>query len=167
MPTRSLTAAGLDNVICSEVTEEQAEKLLRVLLAPAEDQPRPCTALGAVGREASARSRRTGSRAIPSYARMYGDPRSAPPNIPSSVRAWGNGRETRTLAIFARRTPVTGITYAFSRQGRHRCLSGCGLDHTIAEAPKDEHFDIQVGIITLFMPFTSDGKEPDLTPFLR
>jgi hypothetical protein len=36
----------------------------------------------------------------------------------------------------------------------------------VAEAPKDKHFTIQVNVSTPYMPITSDGKEPDLRPFL-
>src|SRR6202011_5987270 len=43
---------------------------------------------------------------------------------------------------------------------------GCGLAHTIAEAPKDAEFDICINVTTPYMPITSDGKEPSLKPFL-
>ena len=45
-------------------------------------------------------------------------------------------------------------------------LFGCGLQHTVAEAPKDKSFAIRLNITTPYMPITSDGKEPNLEPFL-
>jgi hypothetical protein len=45
-------------------------------------------------------------------------------------------------------------------------MFGCGITHTIAEAPKDKHFAITLNVITPYMPITSDGKAPNLEIFL-
>ena len=45
-------------------------------------------------------------------------------------------------------------------------LFGCGLHHTVAQAPRGKNFAICLNITTPFMPSTSDSKEPDLKPFL-
>jgi hypothetical protein len=37
----------------------------------------------------------------------------------------------------------------------------------VAEAPKDKKFAIRLNLTTPYMPITSDGKEPDLRPFLN
>ena len=69
------------------------------------------------------------------------------------------------LLACVNRTPVTGDIRA-ARDKRDIDLFGCGLRHTVAEAPKDKHFTIWLNITTPYMPITSDGKEPDLRPFL-
>ena len=45
-------------------------------------------------------------------------------------------------------------------------LFGCGLRHMVAKAPKELRFNVWLNITAPYMPITSDGKEPDLTPFL-
>ena len=64
------------------------------------------------------------------------------------------------------RTPITGEVYA-TRDGREINVFGCGLANTIAQAPKDVHFDIRLNITIPFMPITSDGKAPDLEWFVE
>lgn len=64
------------------------------------------------------------------------------------------------------RTPVTGDIHA-ARDKREIDLFGCGLANTVAEAPKEKNFNIRLNITTPYMPITSDGKEPDLQPFLN
>ena len=44
--------------------------------------------------------------------------------------------------------------------------SAATCDRKITEAAKDAQFTIWLNIITPFMPIISDGKEPDLQPFL-
>jgi DNA topoisomerase VI subunit B len=60
---------------------------------------------------------------------------------------------------------VTGSIRA-ARDKRDINVFGCNLAHTVAKAPADAQFMIHVNVITPFMPITSDGKEPDLKPFL-
>ena len=85
--------------------------------------------------------------------------------IPFIIEIWATeSAETRLLAC-VNRTPVSGNIYA-SRNGRNINVFGCGLRHTVAEAPKDSNFNIRLNITTPYMPITSDGKEPDLLPFL-
>ena len=43
---------------------------------------------------------------------------------------------------------------------------GCGLRHTVAKAPKERNSTSGSTSLTPYMPITSDGKEPDLRPFL-
>ena len=63
------------------------------------------------------------------------------------------------------RTPITGEIEA-ARDKRDIDAYGCGLSHTIAKAPVDAQFNIWINITTPYMPITSDGKAPDLQPFL-
>ena len=63
------------------------------------------------------------------------------------------------------RTPVTGNIRA-ARDKREINVFGCGLAHTVAEMPKDAQFTIGLNLTTPYMPIMSDGKEPDLKPYL-
>jgi hypothetical protein len=61
---------------------------------------------------------------------------------------------------------VTGDIHA-ARDKRDIDAFGCGLADTIAEAPKESQFSIRINLTTPYMPVTSDGKSPDLKPFLK
>jgi hypothetical protein len=88
--------------------------------------------------------------------------------VPFVVETWAKEetreRDTALLAC-VNRTPVTGSIYA-ARDKRDIEVYGCGLSHIIAQAPIEAHFDITINIISPYIPITSDGKEPDLRPFL-
>jgi hypothetical protein len=93
--------------------------------------------------------------------------------VPFVVEAWvGEGElhegevEDTTLVACVNRTPVTGDINA-GRDGRDIDAFGCGLAHTIAKAPKEKQFVIWINVTTPYMPITSDGKAPDLKPFLQ
>ena len=61
---------------------------------------------------------------------------------------------------------MTGAIEA-ARDKRDIDAFGCGLCHAIAQAPKDAEFIIWLNITTPYMPITSDGKAPNLKPFLK
>jgi hypothetical protein len=63
------------------------------------------------------------------------------------------------------RTPITGDIEA-TRDKRDIDAFGCGLADTIAQAPIASQFSIVINITTPYMPITSDGKAPNLRPFL-
>jgi hypothetical protein len=151
--------ARLGRAICKDVTCQQAAKLLSVARANARQvQPKR---LGAIG-----------PYAFPdlAYACSYGVKQigSVAPKaeIPFSVEAWAgetNDDDTE-LMVCVNRTPITGDIEA-ARDKRDIDAFGCGLHHTIAQAPKDAQFSIRLNITTPYMPITSDGKAPDLLPF--
>jgi hypothetical protein len=153
--------AGLERARCNDITPKQAVRLLEWAQNNAR-QVNP-QRLGAVGAEA-----------FPGYA--YGHAHgvvelgSAEPQaeVPFVVEAWAasDRRLPKTiLRAYVNRTPITGAVNV-ARDKREINFFGCGLRHTIAEAPKDAQFDISLNIITPYMPITSDGKEPNLEPFL-
>jgi hypothetical protein len=155
-----VSEAELGRVCCNDITRQQAAKLLKV----AQNSARPVNSkrLGAIGAEA-----------FPGYGYglSHGVVRfgSAEPQakIPFVVEAWANsGKIKTTLRVCVNRTPVTGAMEA-ARDKREVNAFGCGLSHTIAEAPKDTPFNIWLNITTPCMPITSDGKEPDLEPFFN
>jgi hypothetical protein len=149
--------AGLSRMACSALSREQADKLLKV----ARDNAREVKPgrLGAVGPELFPdRAYGTSSGKV-----LFGTgPHAA---IPFVVEAWAVERASMGLIACVNRTPVTGNIYA-AHDRRAVNLFGCGLRHTVAEAPKEASFDIRLNVITPYMPITSDGKEPDLRPFV-
>jgi hypothetical protein len=153
--------AGLGRALCADITREQAAKLLEVTRENA--RPVKPQRLGAVG---------VGGQAFfgEAYACTHGVKSigSTKPvaEIPYVIEAWANKTDGDTrLTVCVNRTPVTGIINA-ARDKRDIDAFGCGIEHTIAQAPKDAEFDIFVNITTPFMPITSDGKAPDLRTFL-
>jgi hypothetical protein len=153
--------AKLSRALCKEVNREQATALLEA----ARRHAKPVTAerLGAIGPD--------GFFGCP-YAQTTGVAKfgAAAPvaEIPFVVECWAQaqraGADTRLTAC-VNRTPITGEIYA-SRDKRDIDVFGCGLSHTIAQAPVDAQFTIVINITTPYMPITSDGKAPNLEPFL-
>ena len=155
-----VAAAGLGRMACSEVNREQAVRLLEA----GREQARAVSParLGAVGPELFPGRPYAASSGTASFGTA---PRAV---IPFVVEAWARARESAHmwLLVCVNRTPVTGNIRA-TRDGRKINVFGCGLRHTVAEAPKDSNFDIRLNITTPHMPITSDGKEPDLNPFFE
>jgi hypothetical protein len=156
-----VTAAGLARTICSRVTRAQAERLL--LAARAHVHQVTPKRLGGIG---------PGLYPGAAYACAYG---IAPfgaigfrAQIPYAVEAWAeqSDKGPTVLGACVNRTPVSNAIEA-ARNKRDIDAFGCGLASTIAKAPAESHFAIQISLITPFMPITSDGKEPNLRPFIN
>jgi hypothetical protein len=148
-----VAAARLGRVLCKDITRQQAERLL----SATQDHVKPVTPqrLGAVG-----------AGVLPDYA--YACVRGEHESIPFVVEAWAitpDDFDETALTVFVNRTPVTGDIEA-TRDKRDIDAFGCGLSHTVATAPKEAQFAICLNITTPYMPITSDGKAPDLEPFL-
>lgn len=149
--------ARLGRAVCADVTADQARRLLLA----ARDTVRPVSAdrLGSVGPD----------QFPGSYAKATGTIQSGAvepcAEFPYLVEAWARTSLDTQLTFCVNRTPVTG-QIDVSRDKRDIDFFGCGLAHAIASAPKEQDFLIRVNLITPFMPITSDGKEPNLKPFL-
>jgi hypothetical protein len=152
-----VAASGLDRMRCKDVTRKQAAKLLQVARANA--RPVNPERLGAAGpREGLAYGKAEGTLGFGSA-----EPQAV---IPSVVEAWAKATPLATTPVVCvNRTPITG-KIDMARDKRDIDFFGCGLRHTVATAPKDARFIIWLNIITPYMPITSDGKAPDLAPFL-
>jgi Topoisomerase 6 subunit A/Spo11, Toprim domain len=154
-----VATAGLSRTICKKVTRDQAAKLLRA----ARDNARPVKPerLGAVGPDAypdSAYAMSSGAAEFGSIAPLA--------EIPFVVEMWGSKSERSTkLLVCINRTPITGEIET-ARDKRDIDAFGCGLSHTIAQAPVGSQFSIVMNLITPYVPITGDGKEPNLQPFL-
>src|SRR5262249_43135600 len=146
--------------LCKDVTREQAADLL--LAARKQARPVNPKRLGAVGAEAfpdTAYVRTTGTIEVGSIAPFA--------VIPFVVEAWAFAGAVKTrIDVCVNRTPITGDVRA-ARDKREIHAFGCGLRHTIATAPIAAQFDIRINLITPYMPITSDGKTPNLAPFLE
>jgi hypothetical protein len=154
--------AKLSRALCKDVNREQATALLET----ARRHAKPVTAerLGAIGPD--------GFFGCP-YAQTTGVAKFgavAPvAEIPFVVECWAQkaqraGADT-ALTVCVNRTPITGEIHV-ARDKRDIDAFGCGLSHTIAQAPVDAQFIIVINITTPYMPITSDGKAPNLEPFL-
>jgi signal transduction histidine kinase len=152
--------AGLERTVCRDVTAPQVVKLLEIARAASRQvQPKR---LGAVGPQAFLLC----AYAITSGVASFGATRPKA-EIPFVVEAWAEQRtqDDTYLTACVNRTPVTGALEA-ARDKRDIDAYGCGLSHTIAKAPIRVEFNIWINITTPYMPITSDGKAPDLRPFL-
>ena len=153
-----VTEAGLSRMVCKDVSRAQSDRLLTV----ARDKARAVkpNRLGAVGADLFA----SGAYAMSSGEVPFGTgPLRAA--IPFIVEAWATESDETNITVCVNRTPVTGDIHA-ARDRRDIDLYGCGLHHTATSAPKEADFDIRLNITTPYMPITSDGKEPNLEPFV-
>jgi hypothetical protein len=112
--------AGLGRALCEDVTNGQAERLLRRARANAREV-KP-SRLGTIGPEAFQRH---------AYASALGSAKVAPTvSIPYVVEAWAVAADKTTLQACVNRTPVTGNIFA-KRDKRDIDVFGCGLHHRV------------------------------------
>jgi hypothetical protein len=153
-----VTQAGLSRMICSDVSRQQAAELLEGARANARAvKPKRLGAAGEDAHPGHAYAATTGTARFGSAEPMA--------EIPFVVEAWASESTHTQMSACVNRTPVASDIHA-ARSKREINLFGCGLGHTIAEAPKDKNFAIRLNIIAPYIPITSDGKEPDLELFL-
>ena len=150
--------AGLSRMTCADISRKQADTLLTVarkLCAGGHAEPAWCCRSRSIPR-LGLRTRRA--------AKCRSALNRCTPPFRSSWRLGLERAQDMAITVCVNRTPVTGDIDA-ARDKREIDLFGCGLSHTVAEAPKDKNFDIRLNITTPYMPITSDGKEPNLEPF--
>jgi hypothetical protein len=155
-----VAAAKLNRATCDTISRKQAE----VLLEAARQEAKRVSAerLGAIGPDGlrdSAYAMATGSAEFGSVAPVA--------EIPYVVECWAAKAAEcgTTIVMCVNRTPVAAEIYA-TRDKREVNIFGCGLSDTVAQAPSEVQFSIVLNVTTPHMPITSDGKEPDLGPFL-
>jgi hypothetical protein len=150
--------AGLDRMLCRDIGADQARTLLSI--ARASTKPVRPERLGFIG-------------PLPDFtadARVCGMAQFGsrlPAMVPFVVEAWASeveeGRSTASLYI--NRTPAIS-DMELERYKREVRIYGCGVSHVLAEMPKDKEFNLVIGLIAPYVPITSDGKAPNLLPFL-
>jgi hypothetical protein len=153
--------AAFKNTACHALSRAQAVELL--LSARAAARPVRPERLGTVGRL---------DTLPPSYSCEQGllvaGGREPKARVPFTVEAWAYAdrpsEDRSRLKVFLNRTPITGEVRVY--QGKEGLdVYGCGLSHRVP-APKGS-FDLVLNITTPFCPITTDGKEPDLAPFVE
>jgi DNA topoisomerase VI subunit B len=157
-----VAAAKLIRATCDTVSQGQAT----ALLAAARRHAKPVSAerLGAIGPDAFDGA----AYAVASGVAKFG---AATPvaEVPFVVECWAAkaqaAKRGTSLVACVNRTPITGEIYA-TRDKRDIDVFGCGLSHTIAQAPVETQFAVVLNIISPYVPITSDGKEPNFEPFL-
>jgi len=149
--------ARLGRMTCHALDAREAARLLEAARAAA--KPANPKRLGAIG---------PGAFPGRAYAIAYG---SAPfgsrlrADVPVAVEVWASQATGNVVAASVNRTPIAG-EMALQRDKSEVNLFGCGLRHTVAKAPKELKFNVWLNITAPYMPITSDGKEPDVRPFL-
>jgi hypothetical protein len=88
-----------------------------------------------------------------------------PAKIPFVVEAWASRTDRRSMVLFVNRTPTIPKVMVFQnpKQRTDTVIYGYGLAVSIPTGQAS--MTLAVNITTPFMPITSDGKEPDLSPF--
>jgi hypothetical protein len=157
-----VSAAGLDRASCESVNRQQARALLEIARAAARKVN--AERLGCVGRDAFPAHKYAIGHG---YALLgSGSPKA---EIPFVVEAWAEKTGEKgniEISISVNRTPVTGEIGAYRNADKHVVLRGYGLAHFFEGAPRKGGFNIHVNIQTPYCPITSDGKAPDLEPFI-
>jgi hypothetical protein len=145
-------------MLCKDVGRDQAARLLKA----ARDAVKPVNPkrLGSVGPHAFPAL----AYAIAHSNAQFGtsEPRA---DIPFAVEAWAATAEANALVVNVNRTPAAART-SLTRDKTDVNAFGCGLCHTVASAPKGQNFLVFVNVVSPYVPITSDGKEPNLEPFV-
>jgi hypothetical protein len=158
-----VSAAKLDRATCESVKPHQAKALLEIARTAARKVS--AERLGCVGRDAFPEYKHAIEHG---YALLgSGSPKA---EIPFVVEAWAQKTGERgdiEISVFVNRTPVTGEIGAYRNADKLVVIHGCGLAHRFQDAPRKGGFNINVNILTPYCPITSDGKAPNLEPFIE
>lgn len=148
---------------CRALTRDQARELL--IVARYEARPVRPERLGQVGRPADSGLSYSCQRGT---ALIGG--REPKAEIPFVVEAWasaerrGDDGDEIDIAMHVNRTPAVAAIEAWRSKGG-LSLTGCGLRHRY-ERIAAGRYSIAINLITPWCPVTTDGKEPDLSPFV-
>lgn len=146
-------AAPWKGIVCNALERQQAGKLLIAAQAHAK-QVRP-ERLGAIGQ-------------LPGYTgyAIGRDYYGTTTNIPFVVEAWAGPVEgdRRHAELSINRTPIGGILSAYFAKGKVT-LSGFGLFHSY-RVGSGRNMALAINVTTPYCPITTDGKSPDLKPFV-
>lgn len=156
-----LIAETFKGMPCASLDRDQAVALLGAARSHA--KPVSPKRLGSVGRIDSLpkwHAVETGSVQIGA--------RNPKAEIPFVVEAWceyhGSAEDKVSISAFVNRTPIAGEIRGY-RNKKNVSVHGCGLGHRF-DAERGE-YHIVFNIIAPHVPITTDGKEPDLTPFVK
>jgi hypothetical protein len=158
-PKAGRIAAAFKDRLARNLSRDEADRLLALARVVAR-AVKPA-ALGRVGRVAGL----SAGHARASGVCVIGSVRSRiKATIPFSLEAWADMAEGDAEAtVFVNRSPITGELTAWMNKTTLR-LYGCGLALEIRAGRKP--IELYVNIDTPYVPITTDGKEPDLHPFV-
>jgi len=148
---------------CERVTRKQAKTLL--IIAREHARPVNPERLGAVGRGAFDQCWYAIERSTANLGST--EPKA---EVPFVVEAWAhkiNDKGDPTLTMMVNRTPVTGEIDIYRNANKDLVVHGCGVRHFFEGAPTKGAYGIVVNITTPYCPITSDGKAPNLEPFVE
>jgi hypothetical protein len=155
-----VAAAGLRRKACHQIDALGAARLLQEARAVA--KPVNPKRLGAVGPEG-----------FPSYAyaiaydetKFGSEPLEAV--IPFAVEVWATKADASQnhASVSVNRTPIAA-DFMLRRDKSDLNLFGSGLRHTVAKTSPGGHVTLWLNVMTPYMPITSDGKQPNLEPFV-
>jgi hypothetical protein len=86
--------------------------------------------------------------------------------VPLVIEAWAKPSEKPSIDVCVNRTPITADV-CLQRDAENPAeyiLFGCNLGYAF-RAKRGRHFALLVNVQTMYMPITTDGKEPDLNEF--
>jgi hypothetical protein len=160
-----VAAAALDRVQCQEVDRQQAVKLL--VMARKQTRPVSPDRLGSVGRDAFDGLHYAVERGTAELG-------SVKPlaQIPFVIEAWATKKaadrsaDEIAIGVFINRTPTASEVSAWRDGDKDICVSGNGLENFCSNVPKTGGYDIKINVTTPYCPITSDGKAPNLEPFV-
>jgi hypothetical protein len=158
-----VAAAGLDRMSCNSISRAQAKTLLEI----AREHARPVTSerLGCVGRDAYPQLQYAIERG---HIRLGSTELRA--DLPFVVEAWAqksSHKEGKSrIRVLVNRTPIPSDIALFRGSDKEICITGCGLCHSISGSPTKGAYEVVLNLITPFCPIVSDGKNPDLEPFV-
>jgi hypothetical protein len=152
-------AADFKMRLASDLTRPEAEQLLteaRKIARPVKPERLGCLGPGIVGLPQSYAKR------VGKYVRKAarGEHNA---EIPFVLEAYAELADKADFQVCVNRTPITGTVEAFHDKDKLIVL-GCGICRKIAVGRRP--IRVCLNIETPYMPITSDGKAPDLGPFL-
>jgi hypothetical protein len=161
-----IVAEGFQGKVCNSLSRDEAT----ALLSKARDHSNPVTAkrLGTVGDR---------SHTFAGYGCRMGDVllggRAPAASIPFVIEAWCRpwgetwcrpSSRIPSFHVFINRTPIVNKTRSWLKKGVQTLYDGGQLYKEFKVGNKAS-FDIQLNITAPYLPITSDGKSPDLSPF--
>lgn len=152
-PAFAASIPGASSLACQDVDRQSAKDIL-VALRGLSPTLKP-TSLGAIGPVQDMH------HAIERGTIQLGS--EIPAELPYCIEVFAVSDTKDSIALMVNRTPVVGEFYC-RRDKQKLAVFGCGLSHYVA-VPKTP-VALFINVTTPYMPITTDGKEPNLKPYL-
>jgi hypothetical protein len=156
-----VTSAGLDRMACKDVDRQQATRLL--VMARKQTRPVNPERLGRIGPS-------VGKHHTLEWGTVELGSSKPLAKIPYIVEAWARKEATGDkvkVDLLINRSPIVTEVSSWRDKDCNFNLDGSGLRHFTTEAPKKGAYDVLVNLTTPYCPIISDGKAPNLQPFIN